>query len=84
MSAPTVPDPVADTARSLAEKYRHARTAYLEYQARYESPTQMSAWGYTLRRDVALIADAARACGPQVYASFCALITGDAGREVRP
>lgn len=67
-SAPSVPDPVADTARALARLWADANAAHA---APRQALTHHSA-----------IEDAARECGPQVFAAFCALVTGDAGREV--
>lgn len=64
--APSVPDPVADTARALARLWADANAAHA---APRQALTHHSA-----------IEDAARECGPQVYAAFCALVTGDAGR----
>lgn len=68
--APSVPDPVADTARALAGLWADANAAHA---APRQALTHHSA-----------IEDAARECGPQVFAAFCALVTGDAGREVGP
>jgi hypothetical protein len=73
VSAPTVPDPVADTARALAGVHAEALHSVNARDGR-ERALRMNE-----RRSA--IEDAARACGPQVYAAFCALITGDAGRE---
>lgn len=70
-----VPDPIADTARALAGLYAEATAAH-DTAERH---------GYLFRACDALtrmaaIADAARACGPQVLAAFNALVTGDAAR----
>ena len=79
-SAPSVPDPVADTARALAGKWLALYEEYAEYEGRHARPNYPSAWGASMQRRFDAIRDAARACGPQVEACFRALVTGDAGR----
>lgn len=80
VSASSVPDPVADTARELADKYRHARAVS---DVRSIGTGNISATGLVRGRallEMETIKDAARACGIQVEAAFNALLTGDAGR----
>lgn len=76
--APTVPDTVADTARALAERWRALDDTYDSYwrSGMYDHAARLA----KARRDQ--VADAARACGPQVESAFRALVTGDARREV--
>ena len=72
VEVPAVPDPIADTARALAGLWSEA--------ARGEHDSGRAGRRLVCNARRAAIEDAARACGPQVYAAWCALVTGDAGR----
>lgn len=77
--APSVPDPVADTARALAGLWAANDREWTD-ALMGRIPLATANERYTDR--ALAIEDAARECGPQVFAAFCALVTGDAGREV--
>ena len=76
---PSVSDPVADTARSLAGLWNEER-AHREANRPNMPGAREYSHDAACQRMVAVRA-AAQAIGPQVYAAFCALVTGDAGRE---